>query len=274
MRAKAAGARLLMVHVVHLPAPIHPVFPHLSQRDTEREVALGRELTERLGELARQHTDLDPDAIDVDVDFSDVPYATVVAKAEEHHARLIVVGHKGHTGLRRMLLGSVAERVVRGAHCPVLVTRPHPATGKILVATDLSDAALSAVEYAAREHQRLGYQLIALHNIELPGGILSALGPLGPVPYQPTQETLDDVACAAQQLLHDQLERFGAQGEAHVTAEAGTDEVILRLAERHDVELIVIGSHGRTGIAPISIGSVAHSILQHAHCSVVAVHMR
>jgi nucleotide-binding universal stress UspA family protein len=173
-----------------------------------------------------------------------------------------------------MLLGSVAERIVRSAHCPVLVTRPHPSTGKVLVATDLSDPALGALEYAAREHRALGQRLVVLHNIEVPGGFLSTLGPLGPVPYHPTQETLDQVKEAANQLLRDQLARFGAEGETLVTAEAATDEVILRHAEEHDVEAIVFGSHGRTGIARISVGSVANSILQHAHCSVLAVQMR
>ncbi len=273
-RAHANGARLQMLHVVHLPAPIHPVFPHLSQRDTEQEVTIGRELTDRLVELAREHTDLDSDSIDVTVDFSDVPYASVVAKAEELQARLIVVGHRGHSGLRRLLLGSVAERIVRAAHCPVLVTRAHPSTGKVLVATDLSNPALGAIEQAALEQQRLGYDLVVLHNIEMPSGILSALGPFGPVPYQPSRETLDEVVSTTQQLLRDQLSRFGATGTVHVTAEADTDAVILRLAEEHDVELIVMGSHGRTGIARIAVGSVAQSVLQHAHCSVLAVHQR
>ncbi len=270
-RAKAANCELRMVHVVHMPAPIHPVFPQLSARDAMDEIPLGRQLTDRLMALAEEHTDLAPDQISVEVDFSDTPYASLAAKAEEHGARLLVVGNRGHTSLKRRLLGSVAARVVRAAHCPVLVARPHVRTRKLFAATDLSNPALLGVSYAAKEAKTLGFHLILHHNVETPTPFWSGLGPLGPVNPQPDDETLQGVLETAARLLGDQLERFGAEGETLVTAESRTDETILRLAEEREAELIVLGSRGRTGIARIALGSVAESVLQHAHCSVLTV---
>lgn len=56
-------------------------------------------------------------------------WSEIVRFATDEHADMIVMGTQGRTGLERLLLGSVAERVVRHAPCPVLTVRPNPATG-------------------------------------------------------------------------------------------------------------------------------------------------
>jgi len=84
---------------------------------------------------------------------------------------VLVVGATGRTGLARLLLGSTAERVIRHAHCTVLVARPSPASEHVLVATDLSDAALAAVERAKAEVEWREARLDLLHVMDF-----SALG--------------------------------------------------------------------------------------------------
>jgi nucleotide-binding universal stress UspA family protein len=82
------------------------------------------------------------------------PWASIVKRAEEWDADLIVIGDRGATGLSRVWLGGVAEKVARLAHCPVLIVRPKPATRRIVAGTDFSDPALPAIHAAYDEARR------------------------------------------------------------------------------------------------------------------------
>jgi nucleotide-binding universal stress UspA family protein len=83
--------------------------------------------------------------------------------AEEIGADLIVLGARGATGLKRLLLGSTAEEVLRHAHCPVLVTRWPASSGPVVAATDFSDPALPAITAAATAASRMGAPLAFVH---------------------------------------------------------------------------------------------------------------
>ena len=118
--AKATGARIHVVHVITLP--IMPaagpeglawmrVLPEMRAK-AQAVVKKAEKAIERAG-LAHSHNVMEgQDAA-----------GAIVKEAEKVGAGLVVVGSHGRTGIRRMLLGSVAERVVRFAHCPVLVVR-------------------------------------------------------------------------------------------------------------------------------------------------------
>src|SRR5262245_12944554 len=123
--ARDYGARLVILHVAALPTVVSaegvlPPDPEL----------LYREAKEQLGRLEV------PDAnVRVERRFEEgVPVTVILHVAEEIHADLIVMGTHGRTGLARLLMGSVAEQVVRKASCPVLIVTtpfapaPSPAT--------------------------------------------------------------------------------------------------------------------------------------------------
>ncbi|NOT28637.1 MAG: universal stress protein, partial [Acidobacteria bacterium] len=110
-----------------------------------------------------------------------VEYAQMPAEAIVHHAlandvELIVMGTHGHTGLAHVLLGSVAEWVVRRAPCPVLTLRGLPRSmadgrtgpSRVLAATDFSPPSDRALEHARRLAERCGAQLHLLHVLEDP----------------------------------------------------------------------------------------------------------
>lgn len=271
-RAQACGARLVALHVVQNYAAIHPLFPQRSQADVSREIELASGLNDRLREAVTAASSLPDGAFDTAVEF-DEPYAGIVRKAEAIDAQLVVVANRGHSGIRRLLLGSVAERVVRAAHVPVLVVRRRQATGRLLAATDLSDPAYVALERAAREANELKLAATALHCVEAGASLLPALSAFGPVPPVPDAETLEELRAVTLDLLRQQLERVGFQAEAVVEVAPRADGAILEAAERLDVELIVVGCHGRTGLTRITLGSVSESIVRHAHCNVLAVHI-
>src|SRR3712207_1903398 len=89
------------------------------------------------------------------------PYTTLFRSAAEIGAGLVAVGSRGRGRIRRLLMGSVSDSVVRHAHCPVLVARWKPLVfpARVLVAADGSEeatlAAMTAAELAHRTHSKL-----------------------------------------------------------------------------------------------------------------------
>src|SRR5512142_2303666 len=144
--ARSNGRELRALYVIPGGIQTHPLFPQLNQQDATEFVAIERAFGEQL--TKRVQDCIGRDAARVHIDFGD-PYAAIVRKAEELHASLLVIGESGATGLKRVFLGSVAEKVVRNAHCSVLVARAQSDAAVVLAATDLSDPALPAVKVAA-----------------------------------------------------------------------------------------------------------------------------
>ena len=200
--------------------------------------------------------------------------ARIVDSAERWAADLLVVGSVGASGLKRLLIGSVAERVMRYAHCPVLVVRPTAPSGKVLAATDLSDLSLPAIRAGADEARRRGARLQVIHVIDFsPASWASAAGgPFGIAIPVPAQAARAEHAETLGKMLDETLERLGVEGEAQVEFGGAAAEV-LRTAESLPAELLVVGSRGRTGLARIAIGSVAEAIVRGAPCSVLVVRL-
>lgn len=104
-----------VVHILHEPQPTHPdAFWVTIDRAKRREHALN--------ELRNRLSDQRYEAVSLHVEFGD-PGFRIAELAEQLGAGLIVLPSHGRTGIKRLLIGSVAERVVRCAHCPVLVLR-------------------------------------------------------------------------------------------------------------------------------------------------------
>jgi nucleotide-binding universal stress UspA family protein len=196
----------------------------------------------------------------------------IVELAEELEVGLIVMGSRGLGGLRRALMGSVSDSVVRHAHCPVLVVRWKPVVfpAKILVATDGSEEATLATRIAADLAARTGSELHVTHV----GRVLTHGGPVGiNVGALPagSQELLDR---EAKELLEAHLERMRDAGESVVEAHlmsGRADEEIIFLAEQVGADLVVVGSRGLGGLRRALMVSVSDSVVRHAHCPVLLV---
>ena len=116
------GARLLLLHAVHIgtffDGSTEPVVPPPEFFEMVRGAA--RERLEKLAQDARAR------GLAVDVSVSDLPAVdAIVAAAEDPGADMIVMSSKGLTGLKHLLMGSVAERTIQLAPCPVLTVKPH-----------------------------------------------------------------------------------------------------------------------------------------------------
>jgi universal stress protein A len=119
--AQKFGAKLSLLHVVELPAyPIEGLAP--SQMGATLFADLERQATLELGQVLPE---AEGTAVEVNrLVVIGTPYRKIVEVGEAEKADLIVMATHGRTGLSHLVMGSVAERVVRSASCPVLTIRP------------------------------------------------------------------------------------------------------------------------------------------------------
>jgi nucleotide-binding universal stress UspA family protein len=265
--ARAVGGHVALCHVMP-ELGTHALLAQQYEEDLNKQLEVQPRIAEALlGQFARLASppagELPPEVfIELGSD-----YEQILRRADEWQAELIVVGTHGRTGLKRLLLGSVADQIVRAAHCAVLVARPGR-TGAVLAATDFADPALPAIELAAAEAKRRGSKLVVLHAMESPREGDAAMGLLGALPALETPETHAARRALASQIINTALTRLGATGEVVITDEDALKET-LRLAESLPAELMVVGTHGRTGLSRVVLGSMTARLIEHAPCSVL-----
>lgn len=265
--ADNTGATLSVLHVVAIPtpAPVAEMPPLVISR--EELVATGqRELDRRLAVAG-----ISPVVERQAVIAAEAIHAQIVAAARAMSADLLVIGSHQRSALSRVLLGSTAAQVVRHATCPVLVARPTAARGKVVAATDLSEASLGAVRAAADEALRRGDTLIVTHCLDLPPeGV--GLGGAAVVPAPP--ELADSRKAArdeARARVTAWLAQQGVDEATVVIEEAPPERAIVALAEQLPAELVVVGTTGRSGLKRVLLGSVAETVVRKAPCSVMVV---
>ena len=208
-----------------------------------------------------------------------IPSEEVITAARAEDSDLIVVGTRGKTGLAHVLLGSTAERVIRGAPCPVLTVRMEQADAeqkegvpsmpvtleRILVPVDFSDCSLDALEYAAVVAQQAKASLLLLHVLEpVSYGLDFTLG------HSRTREQVRETWTKRLEELAASLKVRQVPVESQLRGGLPADS-ILDSARTLPCDLIVIGTHGRRGISHAFSGSVAEAVLRKALCPVLTV---
>jgi nucleotide-binding universal stress UspA family protein len=273
--ARRTGAELVLLHV-SAPLPEEPAHV-LRAQPPALQTALALQIADvrkRLDELVESTRGA---GLTVTKLFTEGhPDTMIPSVAAEIGADLVVVGTHGRTGFRRLLLGSVAERVVRLSETAVMVARfvpdAPPANGfrRVLVPTDFSPPADEALATA-----------IAL---AAPEGVVELFHVLqSPVMFTPqdwTGATLIEVerwrvvaredAMSRSQALLQTLGRSGVRLTGALAEGAPTMEIQRRL-EAGSYDLVVMGTHGRRGIRRGLVGSVAEATVRHAPCSVVTL---
>jgi nucleotide-binding universal stress UspA family protein len=212
------------------------------------------------------------------IEESSVPADEIERYAKRHDIDLIVMGTHGHRGVAHALLGSVAERVVRVAPCPVITVREPQAPGdtglqppaRILVPTDFSPPSDRALEHAQALARKSGASIHLLHVLE----DLVDTASFGTEVFVPDSP---EVRAARLQAARERLAARTAvgAGDPRVTTEvvvgAGARTIVRYAAEQH-FDLIVMGTHGRTGLAHLLMGSVAEGVVRTANCPVFSTH--
>jgi nucleotide-binding universal stress UspA family protein len=210
-----------------------------------------------------------------DVFLRDAPTAGIVEFARERNIDLVVVGTHGREGVRRALLGSVAEGILHASTIPLLVVTAHavaPRSDSVferaLVAIDDSDPAREAMRTAAQLSTGLGTHLTVCNVIDS-RDLQSKAATYGydPNPFE------SNMHAAALKLLREAAEPDGTSLTADdlVVVEGEPAAAIEHAANQRNCDLIVLGSHGRRGIARLFLGSVAESVVRKSSRPVLVV---
>lgn len=262
--ARETGAELVIVHAWYLPARAfageYPIPEHMIQKMLDEAGRALDDATRRVAELGlpRVSSRL----------LRGVPWDQITQAARDDSAiDAIVMGTHGRSGVARVFLGSMTEQVIRHAPCSVLAIREQGATlpfRNILCPIDFSDDSLASIERAAELAAQGATGIKLLHVIEpvltyselsMGENHLAAFG------HKVTRELAgwaSDLASKVTVPVTTAME-VGRPG-ARILATLDADPTI---------DLVIMGSHGRTGIKRVLLGSVAEKVLRHAACPVL-----
>jgi nucleotide-binding universal stress UspA family protein len=192
------------------------------------------------------------------------PYVEIIREARAGAAELVVVGRHGRRTVRDLFLGSTAERVIRMGSSPVLVVNRKPSHPyrRVLIALDLGDTSHATVDLALRVvgPGAVDVSVFNAYGAPFEGFIATGLTSSELGAYR------RDLRETSRSLLRDFLESLGGRGAGwNAAVRCGDPRVeILREAEKRHADLIVLGTHGRTGISHALLGSVAEWVVRKA----------
>lgn len=233
----------------------------------------GRESARR--QLQQLINDARPAGVRVTAELSDLgPDLSLVEAAERHQADLVVIGTHGRTGLQRLRLARIAERVVRNSPCSVLVARsvrsPMAGFERLLVPTDFSDAANYALSVACSlgsEDSHIDVLHCWLTYFYATGyeGLYEDSVLLQPAMGEAVRQRGADL------LLEYQNSRVNLCFEERYASPVGG---IAEALEAKPYDMVVMGSHNRHGVKRFLLGSTAEAVVRQADCSVLVARKR
>ncbi len=140
----------------------------------------------------------------------------------------------------------------------------------ILLPTDFSDCGNYALSYAASLARTFGASIICVHVIEPMVPTVGYSGMTEPLPIADITDQLEDSAERELPKLAEREEVAGLKVEEMIVHGEAASEIV-RVAKERNVDLIVVSSHGRTGLGRILFGSTAEAVVRHASCPVLVV---
>jgi nucleotide-binding universal stress UspA family protein len=208
--------------------------------------------------------------------------AEIVREAEAMPADLVVMGTHGRSGFERLVLGSVTEKVLRKAACPVLtvpragvdaVPMPPALFKKIVCAIDFSDCSMHALSYAISLAQQADANLTIVHVIELPPEVPREVHES----LLAAPRTLGEYIALAEEDSRARLKDAVPESvRAYCTVDTAMPRgkpyrEILRVAEERKADLLVVGIHGRGVVDRMLFGSTAQHLVRQASCPVLTL---
>jgi nucleotide-binding universal stress UspA family protein len=205
------------------------------------------------------------------------PAPGIIRYATEHKVDLIVMGTHGRRGVRALVLGSVANEVIRFAPCPVFTVSGADGEmldismiSRVLVPIDFSRHAIGALMYARNLADMLKASLEIIHVVE---------DTFHPAFYGPFHHSIYDVNPDIEEIAERNIERLlqltgGRPKDVTIDVFKGhPGRDIAAWAESHGSELIVMATHGLTGMQHLFMGSVTERTVRLAPCPVLTIHI-
>ncbi|MBX9691532.1 MAG: universal stress protein [Cyanobacteria bacterium] len=201
----------------------------------------------------------------------------IVEAAQQWQANLVIMGSRGRKELESMFLGSVSQAVILQSPCPVIVARsvedPDESYRTIIVTVDNSPYSRAMLDWMTTLEwdTKTNFRIVTIVPplIDTFRDLESGANASGLMSRH--SETMDSAKAELQQFASRLISHVGANRVTMQVAEGDPREVILTIAADSGADLIVLGSHGRTGLDRILIGSVSQAIAMHAPCSVAIV---
>jgi nucleotide-binding universal stress UspA family protein len=256
--ARQWSAEVILVHVVDDDQP---------QRLAEARAAESRALLDELSRTVREHDEIPCESRVV---FGD-PFLGISRTAHELGADLVLLGPHRRQILRDLFLGTTAERTIKISAQPVLMANGVPAGRyrNVSVAMDFSDCSALAAQTAKRLGLFDQTQINAVHVIEdMSGPIFRSSMPM----HEHTARLMLEEEQIRKNLAA-LLRKIGIGALQHVVRprEQSTPLAIRDWAEKLETDLLVVGTHGRSGIKKWMLGSVAEGVLARSTIDVLAV---
>jgi nucleotide-binding universal stress UspA family protein len=261
--AKKNNAKITALSVIDFNAEFDALAPDLLEKMEEQAAGHVR----RVKTLAEKESLI----CNAFVLRSENAYLAIAEEATKLKADLIIMGRRGKTGLKRLLMGSVAKRTIGHAPCNVLVI-PRNATltcKTILVATDGSKYSEAAAAEAVGMAKSCGADLIVVTAVHA-----ESSAPLDIVSSQMQKDLIAGKELTAAENTITFVKELATKEQVKASAliYAGNPaDVIIHAARDKKADIIVVGSHGRTGIDRLLLGSVAERVIGTADCATLVV---
>ncbi len=264
--ARILDARLTVFHAVTIPPDRYPgttIFERGGEQD-DRMAAARQDLQKLVAPLARAGTEV----------AAGSPVEALSEFVQQNAAGLVVAARHGFSGIQRVLLGSVVERMARRLPAPLLVVGRAPAQdhaspvfSQVVVACQTVDRRDPVLMMAIAVARRFNVGLNLLHAVEQP---------VQPDLLEPTAAPYSEVQDALQERL-----RQGFVDTARAVAEdiritvelapGPAAEVLPRYIRRLKADLLIVGVRPRRGLSPVLMGSTTEAGLRHSSCAVLTV---
>lgn len=202
-----------------------------------------------------------------------IPFRAITEYVDTHDIDLVVMGTHGRTGLERVLLGSVAEKTLRTVSVPVVMVPPDAdivelgdvAYEDVLLPTDGSEGADLAVDWGLALAAVYDATMHTIYSVETPWFSEVADSP-------EIHDLLEQTGRDAVEAIRERARTAGISVMGNVGSGPAA-RVILSYSEDHDIDLIVMGTHGRSGLERHLVGSVTEAVVRRTDVPVCCVPM-
>jgi nucleotide-binding universal stress UspA family protein len=273
MLADRFQARLIMLHAAgSRENPQNLRFPEVDPATDEFEASLEEQLTQIIGAEPAHKL-----RIDRVVHQNDNPVQEICDYVKSNNIDLIIMGTHGRSGLSHLFAGSVAEAVVRVATCPVMTLRASKSTAEvtpyfaIVVPVDFSQYSQKALRYGFTLAHLFEANLHLLHVVDQP---------IHPAHYGLGEDLLIRLNPEVPQSSHEALKNLVAKFapvnvkyQTHVREGRAYSEIVRFVAET-ECDLIVMGTHGLSGLEHFLLGGTTEKVMRHASCPVLTMKLR
>lgn len=264
--AKRWDAELMLLHIFNdgVWATLKAIYETEHWIGTDPVLVARNRLSQQARELAARH------GIRVRGETRTGPTATeIAAYCRAQNAQLLVVGEHGGDWIGDAVIGGTALKVLQCAELPVLLVRRPASTNPagILIATDFLENATRAAQLSMAWFPDAHQQLVHAYTVSFEGRMR-----LAGAADEDIERYRQRERSHAEQRMHEQMRALGTiPAGGSMLAHGSPATVLIRQAERTNVDLIVIGKHGGTALAERLLGSVTEDVLYLASCNVLLV---